>query len=171
MRNISKLSISLEIDIEVRSIAERLVLGSATAAERVMFFRFRFGSQVVFELNASNHVEGSILGHDDRRLPVEISIVPASYLVTQSSRRALPDGFDDLLDASSIGIDPGAFVPVKHTGKTFHAGLVMGTDTPVIHDCDLFALVLFSLVRHAIGRFVTNKFDSGMTPITVRLIL
>src|SRR5689334_21154515 len=107
MRELALVLLVAEADAPVRSVAERLVLRAAAAAERIALGRSNRTGGLAAERDAADDRVGAVLRDRDSRRSLLSTRLHVGQRVAQRAGRALADGVDDRLDRSSIGIDPG----------------------------------------------------------------
>src|SRR5438552_17255508 len=91
----------------MRTVAKRLVLRSAAAAQRVVLFRRAFAEGHTEQLDPAGDRVGPVVGHCDRRLAFLVAVLSLADRVAQRTRWAFLDRLDDLLGDRAIGVDLG----------------------------------------------------------------
>src|SRR5262245_57344909 len=160
----------LEPDLPVRPIAERLVLRSAAAAQRVVLLRGAVTKCHGRKFDAAGHCVRPVVHHRDHRLArgrLRFDAVPG---IAQRPGGAFLDRGDHLRDCGAIGVDPGLGIHPKHFLQTVSAEPGVGADRAVVEDGDVLTRKSHPPIPGRIGRVAVRKAVPAVRPIAEGLV-
>src|SRR5688572_12812879 len=153
----------------MRTVAEGLVLRSATTAQRVMLGRGASPPSLACQLDAADDRVRSVPCHRDARCPRRVVLLDAVYRVAQRARRTFADGGDDGLRRGAIRVDPRLAAILKHFGKLAAAISSVRADRAVVVDRYPLAGICIPSIALRIGKLRARKADLLVRAVAERL--
>jgi hypothetical protein len=147
------------------TITKRLVFRLTTSTQGAVLTALGSGALVILDSDTTNNVQGPIFGHLDSGLPIEIIIMPVADFIAQGSGGTSHYCRDYVSDSGSIRNDPRAFIVTKYGRKKPGTASVMGADSPVVYDSNLFTHVFFHSIGNSAFLFLPDKSDFIMRAV------